>query len=90
MRKLPEALSQLIREFREQKGGLVAVIAATWLAPDDDAFHSDSLRAEPRVLVHTRDGHLRTDFKLPAGLKSHPPLGDFDCFVTRLLIGSVL
>ena len=90
MRKLPEALSQLIREFRKKKGGLVAVIAATGLAPHDNAFDGDSLRAEPWMLVHAGDGNLGADLEFPPGMKPHSPIGDLDSLVTRLSIGSVI
>ena len=51
MRKLPEAGSQLIREFKKKDGALVAFRVAG-LTPGDDPFERHPAGAETGMHVH--------------------------------------
>jgi len=77
MRKLPEAGSQLIREFEKKERAFVA-FARGRLAPDDDAFDRDAAQAQARVHVLQRDRELRADGELPPRLEAHASLGNLD------------
>ena len=69
MRKLPEAGSQLIREFEKEEGAFVAV-AAVRLAPDDDAFERHPAQAQPRVHVLQRRRRVGCRWKIAIGTES--------------------
>jgi hypothetical protein len=90
MRKLPETLAKIIREFEEEDGGFVGGggVAGALLrfAPDDDALEAHVALAEARMPILTTDGQLRPEAELPSGAKSHPFLVDGKLPVHRLFI----
>ena len=61
---------QIIREFEEKKGALIA-IAVFRFAPDDDSFDRHPLHPEARILKDAADENLRPDIETPAGGKAH-------------------
>ena len=75
MRKLPEAGSQLIREFKKKDGALVALRVAR-LAPGDDSFERHPAEPETRMHVHHRNGQLGSERKFPAAREAHSALGN--------------
>jgi hypothetical protein len=88
--KLPESLFQIIREFEEKKGALIA-IAVFRFAPDDDSFDRHPLHPEARILKDAADENLRPDIETPAGGKAHAAIGDLDSAVfAELRIHSVI
>ena len=84
MRKLPEAGSQLIREFKKKDGAFVALRVAG-LAPGDDSFERHP--AEPKTGMHVHHGHgeLRPERKFPAARESHSALGNLHVSVNAYL-----
>jgi hypothetical protein len=84
MRKLPEAGSQLIREFKKENGAFVAFRVAG-LAPDDDSFERHSAEPQSGMHMHHGNGQLRPEGKFPAAREPHSALGDLHLSVNTQL-----
>lgn len=75
MRKLPEAGSQLIREFKKKNGTFVT-FGIAGLAPGDDALEGHSARSQAGMHMHHGYSQLRSEGEFPAACEAHSAFGN--------------
>jgi hypothetical protein len=92
MRKLPETLAKVIREFEKEDGGLVVGCFVRWpratLAPDDDAIEANVVQA--RIAVLAPNGELSAEGEFPPGNEPHAAFIKGDLMIDRLLIETAI